>query len=723
MSLIRVRVGAQLDPSAVNIFKPLIAAAAQARAKIASEGKAGASEFVGGYRTAPAAARKGFDEVAVAAEKSAARVVASAKRAAREQQAAYEATWNYKKRLIEEESAAAEKALTKRNATIRSIGGGAASTIGGMLSRGAGVVGSIARGAGVNMDAGSLVGKVSGQQSTAVDISNSAYMEGGKGAAGQRQDPAKIIAEARDVADSVAGDTQDALNGLQKFVAKTSDLATGRAILGDMAKLAKVTGSSLEDMVDAAGDVSKQLGDIPGNAEKTKAIMTVIAAQGKLGSVEIKDLATQMAKVASASGFVSGGQDQAIIQMGMLAQTARGTGGAASANQAATSVASFASDIMSKPGQKALAGKVDIWADSKHTMMKPMQDIMKGMLEYTGGSMDKIAALLPGKQSGRAFRGVAKIYNDAEREKKGSGTAAVDAEFKRLSQTLSKDEIAASLKVVTNTTASKVQLFNNQMERVAESASAKVLPAMESLGPGVIRLAGYFGSAIGYIAENPVKGAFAGVGLAIGKEIASAGIKQAINSALAGSLGGLVIGSAVIAITAATIAMREKSEATTTDTIEAGKKAAAALSEGVDKGEVTSDQKFAAERALAITQSKIDNAGGPISAGMGDVFDKATAPLGPLADLLRPILAVEASAGSGLANLATGGKYGTSFQDQSQQGVDANRIDELKAEMTAVRDALNKLASSNLKVTVTNQPGAPVGPASPGTTTGPAAPR
>ena len=72
MALIKVRVGAQLDPSAVNIFKPLIAAAAQARAKIASEGKAGASEFVGGYRTAPAAARKGFDEVAVAAEKSAA---------------------------------------------------------------------------------------------------------------------------------------------------------------------------------------------------------------------------------------------------------------------------------------------------------------------------------------------------------------------------------------------------------------------------------------------------------------------------------------------------------------------------------------------------------------------------------------------------------------------------------------------------------------------------
>ncbi len=720
MATIRVRVGAQLEPGAVAIFQPLIAAAKQARAKIGSEGAASGAEFVGGYRTAPAHAKAAGDAVVAATQQTAARVAAVQRRAAAEQERIDRFNYNFKKRIIEEQARDAERSLAKRSALVKEIGGGAVSTFGGMVSRGVGFAGSIARGAGVDFDVGSLTRKVSTAQKTATDISNAAYMEGQSGAAGQRQDPAKLIAEARAVADAVSMDTNDALLGLQKFVAKTSDLETGRAILGDMAKLAKITGASLEDMEDAAGDVSKNLGNIPDNAAKTSQIMAVVAQQGKLGSVEIKDLASQMAKVASSSGFIAGGQDNAIIQLGAMAQTARGTGGAASANQAATSVASFASDIMSKPGQKALAGKVNIWADEKHTMMKPMQDIMKGMLEYTGGSMDKIAALLPGKQSGRAFRGIAKIYNDAERGTKGSGLEAVDAEFKRLTATLSKAEINESLARATNTTESKVQRFNNQLERIAESAAGKLLPALESLGPVALRAVGGLANLAVYVAENPMKAAFAGLGVAIGKEVAAAGIKAAINSALAGQLGGLTIATATIAIAAATIAMREKSEAATTEAIERGNAAAAALQAGIDAGQVTREQKVAAETAYQIAQSKVANAGVLPGQGAMEMIDKYGGPLGDmLGYMIKPIVAYNAVIGSGVANAVTGGKYGTSFQDQSQQGVDLARLGELKAEMAGVKAALDRLATTNLQVTVTNQPGSPVGPGAKGTRTGP----
>lgn len=720
MALIRVKVGAQLDPSAVNIFKPLIAAANAARAQIGAAGKQGAEDFVGGYRTAPAKARAGFDDVAAAAEKGAERATAAARRSAREQQALYTATWNYKKRLIEDESRAAEKALAKRQSMVTQIGGGALSTVGGMLGRGAGFVGQVARGAGVDLDVGSLTGKVGRAQKTAVDISNSAYMEGEKGPAGQRQDPRKLVAEVRDVADATGLDTNEALAGLQKFVAKTSDLQTGRDILGDMARLAKVTSASLDDMVDAAGDVSKNLGDIPDNAAKTSAIMTIIAQQGKLGSVEIKDLASQMAKVASGASKFSGGSEKAIVALGAMAQTARGTGGAASANQAATSVASFVSDLTSKAGQKALSGKVDIWADKGKTQMKPINEIVGDILTKSGGDLSKISAMVPGKQSSRALGGFAKIYNDAERAEKGTGAAKVQAEFDRLTKTLSKEEIAKSFATTMETTESKVQLFNNQLERIAEKASGKLLPALEALGPAVLRAAEGVAALATFVAENPLKAAFAGVGLAIGKEIAAAGIKAAINNALAGSVGGLAIGSAVIAITAATIAMRERSETNTTEAIAHGYKAADALNKGLDAGSVSADTQRDAERALQIAQSKVENAGAPVGGAVMDAADKYG---GPLVDLLRPILAYNTVIGSGVANAASGGKYGTSFQDQSQQGVDAGRIGELKAEMAAVKAALDRLASGTQKVIVTNQPGAPVGGPAPGTTTGPAAVR
>jgi hypothetical protein len=469
--------------------------------------------------------KKGAEEVTAAAEKSADKQIAAAKRVAREKQKAHETAWNFTKKQLEEE-------LKMNQTRTRSIIAGTASGVATLARMGAGVVGAAARGMGVNLDVGSVVGKVTGAQKTAVDISNSAYMEGSTGPAGQRQDPAKIIAEARAVADATGTDTNAALDGLQKFVAKTSDLQTGRAILGDMARLAKVTGSGLDDMVDAAGDVSKQLGDIPGNAEKTAAVMRVIAMQGKLGSVEVKDLSTQMAKVASNSGFVAGGQEKALIELGALAQTAKGTGGAASANQAATSTASFGSDIMSKAGQKALAqGKVNIWSDPGRTQMKPIREIVKEMISSSGGDMAKVSALLPGKQSGRALRGMVKIHNDAERIEKGSGIAAVDKEFDRLSKTLSKDEITRSLATAMNTTESKVQVFNNALERVAEDSLPKLVPALEKLAPVAVQLASALGDVVGFAAENPAKAVVAAIGVSFAKQMAAAGLQSAFLSA------------------------------------------------------------------------------------------------------------------------------------------------------------------------------------------------
>ena len=127
---------------------PLIAAAAKARAAIAAEGRKGAEEFIGGYRTSARSAaaalssvQKSEEAVTAAAEKSADKQIAAAKRVAREKQKAHETAWNFTKKQLEEE-------LKMNQARTRSIISGTASGVATLARMGAGVVGAAAQGAG-----------------------------------------------------------------------------------------------------------------------------------------------------------------------------------------------------------------------------------------------------------------------------------------------------------------------------------------------------------------------------------------------------------------------------------------------------------------------------------------------------------------------------------------------------------------------------------------------
>ena len=89
------------------------------------------------------------------------------------------------------------------------------------------------------------------------------------------------MAEAQAVGDATAFAPSEAGAALSKFVAKTGDLETGRGILLEMAKAARVTGASLDDMVDAAGDVKSALGDA-GTAKEIGVVMRTIAGNPRL---------------------------------------------------------------------------------------------------------------------------------------------------------------------------------------------------------------------------------------------------------------------------------------------------------------------------------------------------------------------------------------------------------------------------------------------------------
>ena len=114
---------------------------------------------------------------------------------------------------------------------------------------------------GVQTDLGSYIGQSVELETRASELSAAAYDE--QRDKGKRIDPSCIARQHRTQRGQGSGVRPGACaEGLQSFVGKTGDLATGQAALLASAKLARATGTSLEDMVGSAGEAAKALGDV-----------------------------------------------------------------------------------------------------------------------------------------------------------------------------------------------------------------------------------------------------------------------------------------------------------------------------------------------------------------------------------------------------------------------------------------------------------------------------
>lgn len=365
------------------------------------------------------------------------------------------------------------------------------------LAKGASIASESARGAGIDFDVGSAIKQASSLESTATQISNSGYMPG-KDRNGQRVDPRELIAQARMVGNATAYDPTEVLGGLQKFVAKTGDLQSGRDALKDLSVLSKATGTNFEDMLDAAGDVSNALGDTDNKGEKIKAVMQAIAAQGKEGAVEIKDLAVQMAKLGAASTQFEGDHVKNIQMMGVLTQMTRAQGGAASATQAATSISSF-TNTFSKGARLDAFENFGVKVQGKTGKVRAPQEIIIDALRAAGsdrfGGMKQfdrnMGSMFMDVRARSAVRGWENVYKDAGGGEKG--VQAVREEFDRLAKsTMTQIEIDQSFAEMMRLTESQTQILNNQFNETAGQLKDSLVPALISAAPAVIAVTNAF---------------------------------------------------------------------------------------------------------------------------------------------------------------------------------------------------------------------------------------
>lgn len=558
MATLNLKVGASVDRNLQVAFRPLVEGAKRAAVAIEAENKKMARAI---EREAKSAATNEAKQYAAAAReigKWAKEAASAAAKAKRDETRAFEQEEKAKTRIAnrehharEREAAKAARAHEQRisdakkiesNKGLRSSANAGLSRAGRMavgVGRAAvgaafGLGSSMVRGMGVETDAGAIFKQNVDMETLASKLSNQGY-QAGDARNGTRIDPNTLMQEALAVGKATGTDANDALEGLTKFVDTTGDLTTARAAFKDLAVLSKATGTNLEDMLQAAGQVSVALGDIPNKGEAINAVMRSFAGQGKLGAVEVKDLAVQMAKISASAGSFGGSRSNTLATLGALAQNSRAMGGSVSAAGAATSVASFVSMLTTKRRaeefEKATGAKT---FDKKTGLLRDPQQIIQEALAKVGMDPIKMKTIFASQQGARAMMGFANIYRQAGGGEKGA--AAVDAEFARLKNAaVSEAEIMESFNRAMRTSASQADVFNNAVRSSALEMQNSLKPAIVELAPVVAKavsdLSGLITTIVGHDAATraEVTGAAASVAAndpMIAKSLASGAISQ-----------------------------------------------------------------------------------------------------------------------------------------------------------------------------------------------------
>lgn len=535
-----VRVRASGDSSLTSVFRPLLAASAQAQRQVEAAASRSGKATQSIYRESGRAAVQAADQAARAAEKSAGDEVRSRERALAHVARIRERYFREEQRRGEQADKLAAQNAAKAIARNQQVASAALRTFGGLARVGIGTAKEVGAGFGIDFSLQGGLSRGMARNSTAIALSNAAYKDGGP-----RESVAGLESTAMAVGAKYKLDPTGVIEGLAQYQKLTGDLATGKAGLDGLAALAGATTTKLDDMFAAAGNVGNALGEVGKEfktpLEKAKAVddvMRSVAAFGQEGAVEISDLSKQMAKVAAAASFFEGDRGENLKKMTALAQIARASGGASSATQAATSVQGFA-NILKTPARRAQFREAGIDIDSK-THVGQLRDpiaIIKDALVKTGGAIEPMKKLFANVKGEQAVAGLATTYAKA-----GGGDAgmkAVDAMLAKFSGTMSDKQIRSNNEERMKGKEAQGVDTQIQLDQVYAELGTALLPALREFTPVAKGAAEALGGIVKFGAAHP--------GLAI-----TAAIVASIGKASLGEAAGMAVGKMLSSMTPAT---------------------------------------------------------------------------------------------------------------------------------------------------------------------------
>lgn len=404
---------------------------------------------------------------------------------------------------------------------------GAASVIGGATRTVTGVGRTVmgAAGLGGGLAIGNAIHDYAGQAKSASILANAAGKPGEKGL---------LLEEAQHVKGYTGDET---LGALGAFTEKTGDLEAARNLIQDIGKLSLATGGDFTEMGEAAGQVFNVIRDsIDDPLERLKAVQEVmesLAAQGSLGAVEIRDLATELAGLGAATRKYEGDPVELLKTMGAMSQATVARGGAPSAAEATTAITRFGADLTKKPAQKAL-GKlgIDVFSDKSNQKLKDPRAIMADILGKTGGDLTKLEEIF-NAESIKALSGFSPLYLDAEKQQKGSGKKALYDEFERYSgaKVDLEEGYKSRLEDPDVQYMEAMKEFNYALGKELLPTLTKAIPAFQEFIPQLSEAAKTLVGFINWASDHPVAGLGTLIGAAVVKEIAASGINKGISVA------------------------------------------------------------------------------------------------------------------------------------------------------------------------------------------------
>jgi len=427
---------------------------------------------------------------------------------------------------------AQSRAQSLRERTAQGIGRGAATSV----ARGIGTVARIGGTALALAGGFSAAGALEDQISIRRAASQLAISGG---APGEKE---KLAKEAQGVRGFTGAET---LGAMQGFVEKTGDLGAARALIQDIGKLSLATSADFGEMGSAAGQAFNVIRDtIKDPKEQIRAVndvMRTLAAQGNLGAVEIKDMATELAGLGAATRKFEGGPVELLKTVGAMAQASVARGGAASAPEATTAVTRFAQDIVQN--QKGFAARgVNVFSDKSHTKLRGPEDIMLDIIEKTGGDLTKINELF-GVYAERAVGGFSPLFIEAERKKKGSGRQAVKDEYAKfkdagLTDTQITERAATRLEDPDLQIKEATKAFNAAVGTELIPVVTRLLPKFTEAIPAIANMTTSVAKVAEYLLQNPFKGIGLVIAASVAKDVAAAGLGSLFQRLLSGAVGG-----------------------------------------------------------------------------------------------------------------------------------------------------------------------------------------
>jgi hypothetical protein len=316
-------------------------------------------------------------------------------------------------------------------------------------------------------------------------------------------------------------ETNDLLQGIEKYVSHTGDLQTILANMEDMAKMAKANGSSFNDMAIAASELANEMGDIPNKGKAVFDTMRALAGQGQVTAIEIRDQAKSAAMIAAQANFYkidprhketlenAGVKDevgQRIAVLGGLAQMARGKGGRVTARMAMQSSMAFMRDLANPTEIKRFEGHgLDVYTDKSKSMLRdPVQMLMEAFKKaqsdgHDGGlNRNVLNNIFTNQQSRAVTNAFAQTYNEEYKKAAAEGVIdstkrhqramdkTVESFEKLLGTTQSVNQINESFSKALNTTESQAKIMNNEIGKATDELAKAFLPALKAMTPAIV---------------------------------------------------------------------------------------------------------------------------------------------------------------------------------------------------------------------------------------------